>query len=267
MNKSLVYLLTCSLLVFLFNCKDASKDPSKNAMPSESSVSTTGGSLKSSTAPISTFFIGFGSDSIWTLELSNEFITFTSEDSSFKHFKIKTPEVTRVADANIKHYKGDTPLGEVVITIAQEDSENEQEQPQYKTTLVFNKTKTEASKTFEGFGNYILDYRLNGTWVLESIKNEPVSVANFNKKLPTLIINAEEKTYSGFSGCNGLGGNLFTENDLIRFNHGISTLMACPDNKENKYRKQLQKTTQYNISETHLEFSNPNGPTVRYKKG
>ena len=264
MKKSLVSVLTCTLFVVLFNCKNDTATPSENTtQPEVSNEKTSDSDL---TKPISTYFIGFGSDSIWTLDISNQFISFSSEDSTFKNFKIKTPEIIRAADANVKRYKGTSALGEVVITISEKVTDEIENKPAYKTTVEFIDNKDAASKTFEGFGNYILDNRLGATWVLESINNTPVSISDFNEKLPTLTINTQNKTYSGFSGCNGLGGTIFSENDLIRFNHGLSTLMACPDNKENEYRKSLQASTQYKVTDTNLELSNPDGQTVIYKK-
>lgn len=264
MNKSLVTVLTCTLLVVLFNCKNDTATPSENTTQSEVSNQKTSDS--DLTKPISTYFIGFGSDSIWTLDISNQFISFSSEDSAFENFKIKTPGIIRAADANIKRYQGSTALGDVKLTITKQDTEDEQSKPNYKTTVEFTNKKDNTSKTFEGFGNYILDNRLGATWVLESINNTPVSISDFNEKLPTLTINTQNKTYSGFSGCNGLGGVIFSENGLIRFNHGMSTLMACPDNKENEYRKSLQASTQYKVTDTNLELSNPDGQTAKFKK-
>ncbi|MBQ0769223.1 MAG: META domain-containing protein, partial [Bizionia sp.] len=242
MNKSLASVITCTLFAVLFNCKNDTTAPSENTTQSEINKKKTSDS--DLTKPLSTYFIGFGSDSIWTLDISNQFISFSSEDSTFENFKIKTPAINRAADANIKRYKGTSALGEVVITITQKLPDEIENKPEYKTTVEFIDNMDAASKTFEGFGNYILDNRLGATWVLESINNTPVSISNFNEKLPTLTVNTQNKTYSGFSGCNGLGGVIFSENGLIRFNHGISTLMACPDNKENEYRKSLKASTQ-----------------------
>lgn len=264
MKKLLASVLTCTLFVVLFKCKNETTTPSENT--TQLGVSNEKINDSNLTQPTSTYFIGFGSTSIWTLDISNQFISFSSDDSMFKNFKIKTPEIVRAADANIKRYKGNTALGDVVITIAQQVTTDIEDKPEYKTTIEFINNKDTASKTFEGFGNYILDNRLGATWVLESINNTPVSITDFNKKLPTLSINTQNKTYSGFSGCNGLGGTIFSENELIRFNHGMSTLMACLDNKENDYRKSLQASTQYRVTDTHLEFSNPNGQTAKFKK-
>ncbi|TYB74507.1 META domain-containing protein [Bizionia saleffrena] len=264
MNKSLVSVLTCTLFVVLFNCKSDTAAPSENTTQSEVSNDKTSDS--DLTKPISTYFIGFGSDSIWTLDISNQFISFSSEDSTFENFKIKTPGIIRAADANIKRYQGPTALGDVVVTIAKQETEDQQSKPNYKTTVEFTNKKDKTSKSFEGFGKYVMDYRLNATWILESIGNVAVSVSDFNEKLPFLIIDTVNKTYSGFSGCNGLGGTIFSENDLLRFKHGMSTLMACPDNKEKLYRKKLQASTQYKVTDSHLELSNPEGATVTFKK-
>lgn len=72
---------------------------------------------------------------------------------------------------------------------------------------------------------------LNGKWhILELDKKRiPTSV---NGKEPLLVVNHSENTYTVFTGCNNLGGELiFGKGNSIQFERGISTMMAC-DNME-----------------------------------
>lgn len=200
----------------------------------------------------------------WNLKMSESLIIFSSTSQGFESFEFPFTTPTRVADANIKEYRTQLPQASLNLKYVQADCGGIK-----NTYTVFASVQLKSKEVieFKGCGTYIADYRLSDIWVLETISGARADISNFRERLPEIEINAKEKSFMGFAGCNQIRGTLFVEQDLIRFTNIIQTKMLCaPPNQENDFLKALQSSTRYNFEEDQLILSNPDRETLRFKK-
>ncbi|WP_228451722.1 META domain-containing protein [Chryseobacterium sp. SN22] len=68
------------------------------------------------------------------------------------------------------------------------------------------------------------------TWKLTEINGQPIALKN-PKANPYFMLNTADMRYSGHGGCNGVGGTfeIKPESMRIKFNQGMSTMIACDD--------------------------------------
>jgi len=210
-----------------------------------------------------TFFKGSGDG--WRLQISEDYISFSSDSLGFESFTTPTTEPIRVADANIKNYRAEVESGALDVRIAQgacDDSLMD-----YKVAIKIKRGTDKEFTQFNGCGSYLLGDRTRGVWKLSSLWTEAVSVENFREQLPKIEITPEDKRFSGFGGCNQIQGSLFTEQNLIRFTDIAQTRMLCsPPNQENDFLRALQSSTHFSFEGDQLILTNPDRETLRFKK-
>ena len=69
------------------------------------------------------------------------------------------------------------------------------------------------------------------------------------------FISFEDGRYSGYAGCNGMGGKYEVSGDKISFSAGLSTLMACPDMRlETKFRQEMGKVDSFVVEGNSLNL-------------
>lgn len=68
------------------------------------------------------------------------------------------------------------------------------------------------------------------TWKLIEINGQPIQLKN-PKATPYFKLNMADMRYVGNGGCNGVGGTFEIKQDIMRikFNQGMSTMIACDD--------------------------------------
>lgn len=212
------------------------------------------------------YFNAFGKDLSWQLAISEEIIFFETAD---KKYRINTSHVepVRAMDSNVKMYVIDFSERDFTIEIIHKDCRENmgEEKDTYSVRITIKGFDTTLN--FEGCGKYIADYRLNDVWVLEDLKGKPLSSEHYVELMPFLEIKHQNKTFSGFGGCNRIRGALFQERELLRFTDISSSEILCdPKNKEDFFIKTLQSTTQYEIKNNRLYLSNPDGVKIIFKK-
>lgn len=87
------------------------------------------------------------------------------------------------------------------------------------------------------------------TWKLTELYGQPIQLKD-PKRNPYLTLNMSDMRYEGNGGCNGLSGTFEIKPDLMRikFNQGISTMMACDDlDIEKQFTKALLATDNYSV--------------------
>jgi heat shock protein HslJ len=90
---------------------------------------------------------------------------------------------------------------------------------------------------------------------------------SFNSDLPSMEINSNTNTFTGFAGCNRMNGKLFFEKELLRFTDIATTKMMCDSkNEENAFLKALRSATIYKIENNQLWLSNPSEALLTFKK-
>ncbi|GEN76560.1 META domain-containing protein [Chryseobacterium hagamense] len=68
------------------------------------------------------------------------------------------------------------------------------------------------------------------TWKLTEINGQPITLVNPAAN-PHFMLNKADMRYTGHGGCNGVGGTfeIKPESMRIKFNQGMSTMIACDD--------------------------------------
>lgn len=258
MKKLFSILLLLSLLI---SCKTvATKSPDMKETTSTTS---------SHEEDMTVYFKATGNEPFWGLKIGKEKTVFTSMMEGKENLIFSSVEPIRAMDANVKMYKLANSTTNATVTIQQMDCHDSMSGivSPYKVTIEIKNNSETNSKTIDGCGKYITDYRLHDIWVLEELNEQKVSLTDFQRELPRIEIYAAENRFMGFGGCNSINGSIFYEKDLLRFTNVISTLMACaPGNKEDEFTKALQSTTTYSIGNNRLSLSNPSGKLLVFKK-
>lgn len=250
------------LAILIWNCKENKADTmSDSKIPK---VVKTPAKLVEKTIN-SHFFEAQGED--WELTISNQTISFKSKREGFETFYAPTTDPDLAQDANVKRYRSIPELGTIIVNISQEECTSNSKIYQYRVKVEIKRGIDEGFTSFEGCGNYLLDYRLHDIWTLKTLNGEVLNPEEFREELPRIEINAAQKSFRGFAGCNRMTGQIFSEDTLLRFSKIVTTEMLCaPPNKENEFLKALQATTSYKIENNRLILSNPNGLSISFKK-
>jgi putative lipoprotein len=94
------------------------------------------------------------------------------------------------------------------------------------------------------------------TWKLIELHGKPVEGTNPNN--PAFILfDADQKRYSGSSGCNRITGTFQLSGDSLQLLGGAMTMMACPEplmKLEQEFNEALTATGSYRISGNVLEL-------------
>ncbi|KMQ62892.1 heat-shock protein [Chryseobacterium sp. FH2] len=95
------------------------------------------------------------------------------------------------------------------------------------------------------------------TWKLTELNGKPIILKN-PKSNPYFKLNMSDMRYEGNGGCNGVGGTFEIKQDIMRikFNQGMSTMMACEDlDIENAYVKALLAADNYSVNGNTLTLN------------
>lgn len=95
------------------------------------------------------------------------------------------------------------------------------------------------------------------TWRLVEINGQPIKLIN-PKNNPYFSLDKAEMRYSGHAGCNGVGGTFEIKPEMMRikFNQGMSTMMACDDlETERLFTKALLAADNYSVNGNILSLN------------
>lgn len=259
-------IITALFLSLLFvNCKPKSAEKDTDGIDSLSVAKDTTASVKK-TSDI--FFKAGGNEPFWGIEISDDSIRFTSPETE-KNFTLAYRKPNKAMDANVISYEAESDSIHLKFTVQQGACSDGMSDNQYayKVKASLKRGKDEDFKTLEGCGNYIMDQKLEGAWVLEELEGVTLDPKDFEKEFPNVEINTKEAKFTGFAGCNRMGGKLFYERDVLRFSDIFTTEMMCPNyEKERILVKALQSTTRYEIKNNKLYLFNPDGTKAVFRK-
>lgn len=94
-------------------------------------------------------------------------------------------------------------------------------------------------------------------WKLTELNGKPIELKN-PKNNPYFKLNMKGMRYEGHAGCNGLGGTFEIKQDVMRikFNQGMSTMMACEDlDIENQFTKAILAADNYSVNGNTLTLN------------
>lgn len=94
-------------------------------------------------------------------------------------------------------------------------------------------------------------------WKLTELNGQPIALKN-PKNNPYFKLDMNGMKYEGHAGCNGLGGTFEIKQDVMRikFNQGMSTMMACEDlDIENQFTKAILAADNYSVNGNTLTLN------------
>jgi heat shock protein HslJ len=111
-----------------------------------------------------------------------------------------------------------------------------------------------GGRKYIGHGAFIKGSdRLNGTWVLETLRGQRVRAAQFpNGQLPQLVINLANNALAGNTGCNKLKGDVQAEGDHIQFIIQDMASKKCSSPFEANYLAALGQASLFRIGKDRL---------------
>ncbi len=95
------------------------------------------------------------------------------------------------------------------------------------------------------------------TWKLTELNGKPIQLKN-PKNNPYFKLNTSDMRYEGHAGCNGIGGTFEIKPEIMRikFNQGMSTMMACEDlETEQLFSKALLAADNYSVNGNTLTLN------------
>jgi len=80
-------------------------------------------------------------------------------------------------------------------------------------------------------------------------------------------ISFKDGKYSGYAGCNGMGGEYILDiKNNLELKAGVSTMMACDDMaRESMFRELMSKVNRYEIKENILYLFHNNNNVLNFK--
>jgi len=264
--KRLKFIVAVFSISLLFtNCKP--KPVEKEAVQSDSIVAEKPETVVAYEEPSKVFFKASGTEPFWGIEIAEDSIKFTSPEKE-NNFALAYVKSQKAIDANIISYQAKSDKIDLKFTIQQGKCSDGMSDNLYNYVVKASlKRGNEKEQLLEGCGNYIIDYRLHDIWALEELEGRKINPEDFKNGVPNLEIYSEEAKFSGFAGCNQIGGKLFSEKDLIRFTDIAITELKCENYETEKALvKALQSTTRYKLKENKLYLFNPEGTKAVFRK-
>lgn len=94
-------------------------------------------------------------------------------------------------------------------------------------------------------------------WKLTEINGQPIKLKNPSAN-PYFSLNKSDMRYEGKGGCNGVGGTFEIKQEVMRikFNQGMSTMIACEDlDIERAFTQALLSADNYSVNGNTLTLN------------
>ncbi|BEV06132.1 META domain-containing protein [Chryseobacterium gambrini] len=95
------------------------------------------------------------------------------------------------------------------------------------------------------------------TWQLTELNGKPIQLKN-PQAVPHFMLNTSTMRYEGHGGCNGVGGTFEIKPEAMRikFNQGMSTMIACDDlETERAFTQALLSADNYSVNGNTLTLN------------
>lgn len=111
-----------------------------------------------------------------------------------------------------------------------------------------------GGRKFVGYGAFIKGSdRLNGTWVLETLRGQRVRAGQFpSHELPQITINLADNRLEGTTGCNKINGDVQADGDHVQFTIRNTTSKKCANSFEDEYLASLGRASLFQIGKDRL---------------
>ena len=175
-------------------------------------------------------FYAIGNEPSWSLDISKTDSLIFKDPNGIEH-KFPFSKALPSIDPKIIDYRFTTKASEIVVQISQKPCNDGMSDDQfaYQVNISFKAAKEKDSKTYQGCGDYVPNYNLNGNWVITEAQGIEINQSNFPDKKPSLSLDMFYRKVSGNDGCNNFHGQVNFKTDQISFGPTAGTLMACPN--------------------------------------
>lgn len=182
----------------------------------------------------------------WNLELDfDKNFNFTTNDG----ISITMYAAKAIDKNNFVYYAASSGAGQLEIFIYKENCSSAKKKVAVKL----------LNKKYSGCGQFLYNYQLNNTWVLEQAGSQKQDAKSYSKGLPTLTIDLVNNTMSGHDGCNNLHSGISVQGTRIHFGPIAQTKMFCHNNNP-----LFEKIAGEKISEKVVSYFFKNGKLFLY---
>lgn len=111
-----------------------------------------------------------------------------------------------------------------------------------------------GGRKYVGHGAFIKGSdRLNGTWILETLRGQRVRAGQFpSHELPQITINLASNDLEGTTGCNKIKGDVQADGDHVQFVIRTTTSKKCINPFEDDYLAALSQASLFRIGKDRL---------------
>jgi len=177
-----------------------------------------------------TVFYAIGNEPSWSLDITQTGSLIFKDSNGIVH-EFPASKALPSIDPKIIDYRSATKESEIVIQMAEKtcDDSMSDDEFSYQVNISIKAAKEKESKVYQGCGNYVPNYNLNGNWNIIEAQGIQINQSTFPNKEPYLSFDLFNQTVSGNDGCNNFHGKVFFKIDQISFGPTAGTLMACPN--------------------------------------
>ncbi len=193
-------------------------------------------------------FYAVGNEPSWALDIFGEhMISFKSmTEVSVINTSIVAP--TYVEGDSILRYEAEVESGSIIVEILREGCQDAMlgEVFPYTVKVKSKNGNMDDFSAFNGCGRYVPDYRLAGTWRLQTTSDRPLT-AEETEGPPFLKFELNEMRVVGSSGCNRISGSFVNEGSRLEFPALASTRMACKGDFHDSFAQTLNSVNRYQM--------------------
>lgn len=213
-----------------------------------------------------TDFSAHGNEPYWTLKVDFEnVITFKTMDEM--EIRAAVLQVGQVQDSKLIRFKGEEGTTSLIVTVGEESCSDGMSDEIFrnKVRVDLKNEGDENYTTYEGCGNYLIDYRLHDIWVLTHINNKPIESVD---ESPTFEFYSKEEKMMGNMGCNEFNGTFYRSGkNELRIGELALTRKMCPDMSTEQVLSRLSgKRVKYAIEDLNLTLTEYDGTSLTFKK-
>ncbi|MBW3519738.1 META domain-containing protein [Flavobacterium sp. NKUCC04_CG] len=227
------------------NNEKRSKDSKKNAKDN--------GSKKKNEDE--SFFKAVGNEPFWNISISKKGIIYSANKADET---IVFPYVDAIQVGETKVYKTHTKREEIEIVIYEELTSDIFTGYEYDHSIAVhlkrNIHSNEVASDFAGYGYYIFDPNLSGSWILQSFEDKKIEDLNIDQ-IPLINIDVSTKSFSGSGGNHIIYGDLACEGDSIQFKNIMAPEKASEEFlKERELLSVLEHSNKFKLKEDELQL-------------
>ena len=175
-------------------------------------------------------FYAIGNEPSWSLDIKHNDSLIFKDPNGMEH-KFPFAKALPSIDPKIIDYRSSTKEMEIIIQMAQKPCNDgmSDDSFSYQVNISVKGSKDKEGENYQGCGDYVPNYNLNGNWVITEADGIEIKQGSFANKEPALSLDMFYRKASGNDGCNNFFGQVNFKTDQISFGPTAGTLMACPN--------------------------------------